>query len=65
MDEARHVIERIENLDRAAADPALLLVELRGLIGDAEAWSRREGADDADEAVIRLRNALAGESVPV
>jgi hypothetical protein len=68
MEEARRVLarlERIESLDRAAAGPAELLEELRGLLRDAEAWVRAEGGDDADEAVIRLREALAQNAVPV
>ena len=57
-------LERIEALDRAAADPAELLAELRGLLHDAEAWVRVEGGDAADEAVNRLRDALARDAVP-
>ena len=67
MEEARRVLarlERIESLDRANADPAELLEELRGLLEDAEAWVRVEGGGDADEAVIRLRGALAQDAVP-
>ena len=57
-------LDRIDALDRAAAGPAELLAELRGLLHDAEAWVRVEGGDDADEAVIRLRQALARDAVP-
>ncbi len=67
MDEARRVIERLERieaLDRATASPAELLAELRGLLQDAEAWVRLEGGDAADEAVMRLREALARDTVP-
>ena len=67
MEEARRVLarlERIESLDRAAAGPAELLEELRGLLRVAEAWVRAEGGDDADDAVIRLREALAQNAVP-
>ena len=67
MEEARRVIERLDRidaLDRAAAGPAELLAELRGLLHDAEAWVRVEKGDDADEAVIRLRQALARDAVP-
>ena len=46
-------------LDRATASPAELLAEVRGLLQEAEAWVRVEGGDAADEAVIRLREALA------
>ena len=51
-------LERIEALDRASADPAELLAEVRGLLHDAEAWVRVEGGDPADEAVKRLRSAF-------
>jgi hypothetical protein len=60
MDEARAVlerIERIESLDRARAEPELLLDELRALVGEAEAWARRErdpGAFAAAEALSAL-----------
>jgi hypothetical protein len=67
MDEARRVIERLERidaLDRASASPADMLAELRGLLHDAEAWVRVEGGDAADDAVIRLREALARDAVP-
>jgi len=62
MDEARRVIERLERieaLDRSTANPAVLLDEVRGLLRDAEAWVRVEGGDEADDAVVRLREALA------
>ena len=68
MEEARRVLarlERIESLDRAAAEPAEVLEELRGLLRDAEAWVRAEGGDDAGDALIRLREALAQNAVPV
>ena len=68
MDEARRVIERLERieaLDRATASPAELLEEVRGLLRDAEAWVRVEGGDAADDAVIRLREALARDALPV
>jgi hypothetical protein len=67
MEEARRVIqrlERIEALDRLTADPAELLAEVRGLLHDAEAWVRVEGGEAADDAVIRLRDALARDAVP-
>jgi hypothetical protein len=66
MEEARRVIDRlarIEALDRATADPAELLAEVRGLLHDAESWVRVEGGDTADEAVIRLREALERDRV--
>ena len=67
MEAARRVIERLERiqaLDRDAASPAELLEEVRGLLGDAEAWVRVEGGDAADDAVIRLREALSRDAVP-
>jgi hypothetical protein len=67
MEEARRVLERLERieaLDRAGARPAELLDELRGLLQDAEAWVRVEGGDAADDAVCRLRDALARDAVP-
>jgi len=45
MEEARTVLarlERIETLDRAHAEPSVLLDELRALVDEAEAWARRE-----------------------
>jgi hypothetical protein len=68
MEEARRVLarlDRIEELEQANAGPAELLAELRGLLADAEAWVRVEGGDAADEAVIRLRESLARDVVPV
>jgi hypothetical protein len=67
MEEARRVLmrlERIESLGRANAGPAELLEELRGLLQDAEAWVRVEGGGDADDAVIRLGEALTQNAVP-
>jgi len=66
MEEARRVIERLERieaLDRATADPAELLAEVRGLLHDAEAWVRLEGGEAADDAVTRLRRALSRDTV--
>lgn len=57
-------LERIDALERSTADPAELLAEVRGLLHDAEAWVRVEGGDAADEAVARLREALARDAVP-
>jgi hypothetical protein len=45
MDEARAVLERLDRiaeLDRQDAPAGDLLVELRGLVRDAEAWLRAE-----------------------
>ena len=51
MDEARRVIERldrIEALDHAKAPASTLLVELRALVVEAEAWARREHVHAAE-----------------
>lgn len=56
-------LERIEALDRATADPAELLAEVRGLLHDAEAWVQVEGGEAADDAVTRLRRALSRDTV--
>jgi len=67
MNEARRVLERlerIEELDRTTASPVELLDEVRGLLRDAEAWVRVEGGDAADDAVTRLREALARDAMP-
>jgi hypothetical protein len=67
MEEARRVLERLERievLEREGAAPAAVLVELRGLLADAEAWVRVEGGDAAGDAVERLRNALVRDAVP-
>ena len=58
-------LERIETLDRATADPAELLAEVRGLLHDAEAWVRVEGGDAGEDAVERLRSALARDMIAV
>jgi hypothetical protein len=45
VEEARAVLarlERIDALDRAHADPSLVLGELRELVREAEAWARQE-----------------------
>jgi hypothetical protein len=68
MDEATAVLERlarIEALEAAGASPGELLGELRELLGEAEAWARREGGDRAADAVERLRTALARDMITV
>lgn len=55
MDEARTVLERlarIEALDREDAPAGVILDELRGLVEEAQAWSRRERAGARAEAAI-------------
>ena len=69
MDEARHVLERldrIEALGRERAAPSALLVELKALVHEAEVWARREGAaaDPAASAIDTLRAAVDGAGGP-
>ena len=64
MDEARAVLRRlarIEALEREGAPPRSLLAEVHALLGEAEAWvaSEQGGADDAEAALERCRDALA------
>ena len=57
MEEARAVLsrlERIEALERARADPEVLLGELRELVREAEAWARRDRDPRAEAAARRL-----------
>jgi hypothetical protein len=58
MEEARAVLtrlERIDALERARADPGVVLGELRELVREAEAWARRE----RDERAIAAAHQLA------
>jgi len=48
---------------RANAGPVELLGELRALLREAEAWVRVEGGDAGDDAVARLRQALARDMI--
>jgi hypothetical protein len=66
VDEARAVLERLDRIDAlvvSGAPAAALLSELRSLVGEAEAWARREGPDAAAAlgAVERCRAALEPE----
>jgi len=66
VDESRAVLarlERIESLDRRGADARELVDELRALLAEAEAWSRREGGEQANRAVDELRQALARDMI--
>jgi hypothetical protein len=56
-------LERIEELDRSGAPAATLVDELRALVAEAEAWSRREGGDAAARAVEDLRRSLARDMI--
>jgi hypothetical protein len=66
VDESEAVLERlarIEALDGAGASTAELVEELRALLAEAEAWSRREGGDAGARAVADLRHALARDMI--
>jgi hypothetical protein len=61
MEEAEAVLarlDRIEALERAGSPAAELLGELRALVGEAEAWARRERVEEP-ASVERCRAALA------
>jgi hypothetical protein len=63
MEEAERVLERlrrIEALERGQASAQELLAELRGLVGEAEAWVRLEGDERARCAVGKLREGAEG-----
>jgi hypothetical protein len=65
MDEAAHVLrrlERIESLGRSRAATPALLGELRALVREAEAWARLEGDERAQAAALRLREGAEGMS---
>lgn len=66
MDESEAVLERlarIEALEDSGASPAVLVEELRALLAEAEAWSRREGGEAGTRAVAELREALARDMI--
>ena len=68
MEEARVLarLDRIDALDREGAVPGELLAELRGLLREAETWTReqRQATTNGDEEVIgRLRTALARDII--
>jgi hypothetical protein len=66
VDESRAILERlgrIEALDHRGASPEGLVVELRALLGEAEAWSRAEGGEGGKRAVDGLRSALARDMI--
>ena len=54
---------RIEALDREGAPPSALLPELRALVGEAEAWARREGDPAAEAAAASCAAALRGDAI--
>jgi hypothetical protein len=66
MDEARQVLERLERireLDRRNAPAALLLGELRELVGEAERWTQAEGDARARAATLQLAGVVANANV--
>jgi hypothetical protein len=66
MDESEAVLrrlERIEELDRRGAAAGDLVEELRALVRDAEAWSKREGGEAGAQAVRDLRSALQRDMI--
>jgi hypothetical protein len=69
VEEARAVLarlERIDALDRARADPAVVLGELRELVREAEVWARRERDARAASAVEGVAERVIGcPSAPV
>ena len=55
---AEPVLERLDRIDALVAGQAsapTVLVELRALVREAEAWARAEGDVRAQEAVSKLR----------
>jgi hypothetical protein len=65
MEEARAVLarlERIETLDRAQAEPGVLLEELRELVREVEIWAKCE-RDPRAEAAAQLLAEQATVSV--
>jgi ElaB/YqjD/DUF883 family membrane-anchored ribosome-binding protein len=68
MEDARAVIDRLRRIDElrdADAAPQALLAELRALLDEAEEWARAEGGEAGDEAVGKLRTALARDMIGV
>jgi hypothetical protein len=72
MEEARVLarLDRIDALDREGAAPGEVLAELRGLLREAEAWTReRRSAPENDatsgneEVIERLRTALVRDII--
>ncbi len=72
MDEERVLarLDRIDALDRKGAAPGELLAELRGLLREAETWTREQRSEmnsnatsDNGEVIERLRTALARDII--
>ena len=63
MDAARHVLERLERIERLRGDgapAAVLLAEVRGLLVDGEKWLATEQPGGLDEARAALDRCRAG-----
>jgi hypothetical protein len=63
MDEARHVLERLERIERlrvGGAPAPVLLAEVRGLLADGERWLASERPDGLDQARAALDQCRAG-----
>jgi len=63
MEEAKRVLERLQRIEllrRQAAPPGELLVELRALLREGQAWAASEGppAAGAEPSLRRLECAL-------
>ena len=54
-------LERIETLDRAQAEPGVLLDELRELVREVEIWAKRERDPRAEAAAELLAEQCSGE----
>jgi hypothetical protein len=66
MEEARVLarLDRIDALDREGAAPGELLAELRGLLREAESWTREQRQPTGNEEVVeRLRTALVRDII--
>ena len=62
MDEADRVLARLTRIEelRAEGGGPDLLVELRALVPEAEAWARSEGDERAQAAATKLRREAEG-----
>jgi hypothetical protein len=62
VEKARAVLERLDRIDGLREDEApaaVLLEEVRALLGEAEEWVREEPSERAVDALERCREALA------
>jgi hypothetical protein len=64
MDEARHLLERLERIEALERSPAArpaLLAELRALMAESEAWARAEAElpERTRDAVARAQEVVA------